>query len=67
MAHVIDPTLLTTSHCGVVVDTGSELSRGRTDVDLRRSLGWEPNCHVAVGIDPARFFELLITRIGSLG
>jgi inosine-uridine nucleoside N-ribohydrolase len=67
MAHVIDQTVLTTSHCGVVVDTGRELSRGRTNVDLRRSMGWEPNCHVAVGIDPARFFELLITRIGSLG
>jgi purine nucleosidase/pyrimidine-specific ribonucleoside hydrolase len=67
IAHVIDKTLLTTRHCGVLIDTGPELSRGRTHVDLRRSMGWEQNCHVAVGIDPARFFELLITRIGALG
>ena len=67
MAHVIDPTLLTTRHCGVLVDTGPEPSRGRTHVDLRATTGWEPNCHVAVGIDAARFLELLITRISALG
>jgi inosine-uridine nucleoside N-ribohydrolase len=67
MAHVIDESLLVTSHCGVLVDTGPEPSRGRTHVDLRRSTGWTPNCDVAVGIDPGGFFELLITRIGSLG
>ena len=67
MAHVIDGTLLTTSHCGVIVDTGPELSRGRTHVDLSGRAAWEPNCHVALGIDSERFLELLITRIGALG
>jgi inosine-uridine nucleoside N-ribohydrolase len=65
MAHVIDPTLLETTHCGVVVDTGPELSRGRTHVDLRRA-SWEPNAHVAVDIDSERFLGLLIDRISSL-
>jgi inosine-uridine nucleoside N-ribohydrolase len=67
MAHVIDPTLLTTRHCGVLVDTGPEPSRGRTHVDLRGTTGWAPNCHAAVGIDDERFLELLITRIAALG
>ena len=67
MAHVLDPTLLTTKHCGVVVDTGPELSRGRTNADLRSTLGWTPNCHVAVDVDAERFFELLIARISALG
>jgi len=67
MAHVIDGTLLTTQHCGVVVDTGPELSRGRTNVDRHGSMGWAPNCHAAVGIDADRFLEFLITRISSLG
>jgi len=67
MAHVIDGTLLTTRHCGVVVDTGPELSRGRTYVDLWGLAAWEPTCHVAVGIDSERFLELLITRISALG
>jgi inosine-uridine nucleoside N-ribohydrolase len=67
VAHVIDPTLLSTRRCGVLVDTGPEPSRGRTHVDLRGTTGWEPNCHVAVGIDADRFLELLITRISALG
>jgi inosine-uridine nucleoside N-ribohydrolase len=67
MAHVIDPTLLTTHHCGVLIDTGQEPSRGRTHADLHGNMGWAPNCHVAVGIDAERFMELLVSRISSLG
>jgi inosine-uridine nucleoside N-ribohydrolase len=67
VAHVVDETILTTNHCGVVVDTDSELSRGRTDVDLRGTAGRKPNCHVAVGIAADRFLELLVQRIQSLG
>jgi len=66
VAHVIDGTLLTTRQCAVAIDTGPELSRGRTNVDLRHHMGWAPNCHAAVGIDADRFLELLIERIGSL-
>jgi inosine-uridine nucleoside N-ribohydrolase len=66
VAHVIDPTLLTTRHCGVRIDTGPELSRGRTNVDLRNHMGWPPNCHAAVAIDADRFLELLIARISNL-
>lgn len=67
VAHVIDGTLLTTNHCGVIVDTGPELSRGRTHVDLSGRAAWEPNCDVAIGIDSDRFLELLVTRISALG
>ena len=67
MAHVLDGTLLTTHHCGVLVDTGPEPSRGRTHVDVHGNMGWEPNCHAALGIDAERFLEFLITRISSLG
>jgi inosine-uridine nucleoside N-ribohydrolase len=67
MAHVIDDTLLRIEHCAVIIDTGPELSRGRTYVDLHGAAGWPRNCHVAVDIDSDRFFELLIERIGSLG
>ncbi len=66
MAHVIDGTLLTTVHCGVIVDTGPEPSRGRTHVDLRGRPGCKPNCHVAVSIDRERFLELLISRLAAL-
>jgi inosine-uridine nucleoside N-ribohydrolase len=66
MAHVIDPTLLETAYRGVIVDTGPELSRGRTHADLRGRT-WEPNCHVAIDIDAERFLTLLVGRISSLG
>ncbi|MGO9899108.1 MAG: nucleoside hydrolase [Solirubrobacteraceae bacterium] len=66
IAHVIDGTLLATEHCGVIIDTGPELSRGRTHVDLRGRAGWTPNCHVALGIDSERFLELMISRISTL-
>jgi inosine-uridine nucleoside N-ribohydrolase len=67
VAHLIDPTLLETRHCGVRIDAGGGPSAGRTNVDRWGRVGWEPNCHVGVGIDAERFLELLIERIGGLG
>src|SRR5690349_8198133 len=51
VAHVLDHGLVHTVERGVEVDTGGELSRGRTYVDLWRSTTWEPNAHVGVDID----------------
>jgi inosine-uridine nucleoside N-ribohydrolase len=67
VAHVIDPSLIQTQHCGVIVDTGPELSRGRTYVDRWGAAGWVANCHVAVDVEAERFLELLIERIIRLG
>jgi inosine-uridine nucleoside N-ribohydrolase len=67
MAHVIDPTLLETVRCGVRVDTGPEISRGRTYADLRGRMRWEASSRVAVGIDAERFLELVVQRIAGLG
>ena len=63
---MVDPTLLGTELRGVVVDTGPELSRGRTHVDLR-ARGWPRNCHVALRIDAERFLDLVVARISALG
>jgi inosine-uridine nucleoside N-ribohydrolase len=67
LAYVIDPSLLQTTYCGVIVDTGPELSRGRTYVDRWGSAGWQANCWVAVDVDAERFLELLVERISRLG
>ncbi|HUH81709.1 MAG TPA: nucleoside hydrolase [Solirubrobacteraceae bacterium] len=67
VAHVIDANILETRRCGVRIDTGPELSRGRTYVDLWGSAGWEPDCEVAVDIDAERFLKLLVERVGRLG
>ena len=66
VAHVARPELVDTVERGVEVDTGPELSRGRTYVDLWRRAGWEPNAHVAVSIDADGFLDLLIERLNSL-
>ena len=67
VAQVFRPDLVETKHRGVEVDTGPEISRGRTYVDLWGRAGWEPNCHVGVDVDAEGFCELLIERINSLG
>jgi inosine-uridine nucleoside N-ribohydrolase len=66
VAQVIDPTLLTTRHVNVAVETRSELCDGRTVVDLRGVTGREPNADVGVDVDASRFLELLVSRIESL-
>jgi inosine-uridine nucleoside N-ribohydrolase len=66
VAQVFRPDLVTTQDRGVKIDTGPELSRGRTYVDLWGRAEWEPNCHVGVDVDADGFCELLIERINSL-
>jgi inosine-uridine nucleoside N-ribohydrolase len=66
VAHVIDPTLVTTSHVNVAVETRSDLCDGRTVVDIRGVTGREPNAKIGVDVDAERFLDLLVARIGSL-
>jgi inosine-uridine nucleoside N-ribohydrolase len=66
VAHVARPDLLETVERGVKIDTGPQLSRGRTYVDRWRRMGWEQNTHVAVGIDSDAFLDLLVERLNSL-
>jgi inosine-uridine nucleoside N-ribohydrolase len=67
VAHVAQPELVETAYRNVVIDTGPELSRGRTHVDLWRRTENEPNTHVGVDVDAAGFLDLLIERLTSLG
>ncbi|MFL5942639.1 MAG: nucleoside hydrolase [Gaiellaceae bacterium] len=66
VAHVIDPTLLTTRRVNVAVETDSSYCDGRTVVDLRGVSGREPNAEVGVDVDAGRFLELLVSRLASL-
>ena len=66
VAAVIRPELLETAHRRVVVDTESELCRGRTVVDLYPRAKSTPNAHVAVGVDAGGFLDLLEERIALL-
>ena len=66
VAAVIRPELLETAHRHVAIETESELSRGRTVVDLYSRTDEAPNTHVAVGVEADAFLDLLEERIASL-
>jgi pyrimidine-specific ribonucleoside hydrolase len=65
VAHVFRPELVETKERHVAIETGSELCRGRTVVDLWRRTENEPNAHVGVGIDGEGFIELLVERLST--
>jgi inosine-uridine nucleoside N-ribohydrolase len=68
VAHVADPTLVETKPAHIEVDCGWEQGRGRTNVDWRDRLDSSPpNAAVGLGIDRARFIELITTRLAALG
>ena len=66
VAHVIDPTLVTTVNCNVSIETSSEFCDGRTVVDKWVATDLPKNAHAGVDVDSHRFLELLVERIGSL-
>jgi inosine-uridine nucleoside N-ribohydrolase len=66
VAQVFRPELVQTEHRHVAIECDSELTRGRTVVDLWRRTGEEPNAHVGVGIDGRAFVELLLERLPAL-
>ena len=66
LASVFRPDLVETEHRHVAIECASELTRGRTVVDVWRRTGAEPNAHVAVGIDSRGFIELLLDRLPTL-
>ena len=68
VAHVIDPSLMTVLDAFIEVDCSGGPSWGRTNVDWRgREHFGAANAKVGVDIDGARFAELIVERISSLG
>lgn len=66
IAHLIDPSLVTTIFTNVTVETQSELTLGRTVVDVYSVTEKVANTHVGTHIDRDRFVTLLMTRLLSL-
>ncbi len=67
VAHVIDPTLVTTLECNISIETSSQFCDGRTVVDRWLVTDLPKNAHAGIDVDADRFLELLVERIGSLG
>ena len=67
LAHAFRTDLVQTERRHVAIDCASDLSRGRSVVDLWKRTENEPNAQVGVGIDGRAFIELLLERLSSLG
>jgi purine nucleosidase/pyrimidine-specific ribonucleoside hydrolase len=67
VAHLVDPDLVAVVHAAVDIEQG-DLQRGRTVVDWfpdrLRERGRAASADVAVGVDSARFANLLVDAIG---
>lgn len=61
---VIDPTIVTTQFIHVDVETGGELSQGRTVCDFRGRSRKDPNVHFAMDADEPKFIAMLIDILG---
>jgi pyrimidine-specific ribonucleoside hydrolase len=66
VAHVIDPTLVTTLECNISIETESQFCDGRTVVDRWLVTDLPRNAHAGIDVDADRFLELLVERVGSL-
>jgi len=67
VAHLAVPDLVRTVLYRVDVEIGSELTRGRTVVDLHGLTGQPSNAEVGVAIDRARFADLLVEAVRAIG
>jgi pyrimidine-specific ribonucleoside hydrolase len=67
VAHLAVPDLVRTSDYRVDVETTSELTRGRTVVDLDGLTGRPPNASVGLAIDRPRFIDLLVEAVAVAG
>jgi pyrimidine-specific ribonucleoside hydrolase len=67
VAHLAVPDLVRTVAYRVDVETTSELTRGRTVVDLHGLTGKPANADVGVAIDRSRFIDLLVDAVATVG
>ena len=67
VAHVLDPTLVSTVSCNISIETQSEHCDGRTVVDRWNVTDLPRNAEAGIDVDADRFLELLVERIAALG
>ena len=62
VAYLVDPTMFSSRGMAAAIDHANEASIGNT----YGAEGEEPTATVLVDVDAERFFDLVISRIGSL-
>jgi inosine-uridine nucleoside N-ribohydrolase len=65
IAALVDAKVIETKFLNVVIETRGEYTIGRTVVDHEKRTTRAPNCHVALGADRTRFFDLLMTTFAN--
>ena len=60
VAYLVDPSIITTEHLHVAVETQGALTIGRTVVDTNRRGDGVPNCHFAFHADREKFCAMLL-------
>lgn len=63
---LLEPEIYSGRQINVEIETGSPLTRGMTVADWWRVTDRSENCFFVRDLDDARFFELLVERIGRL-
>lgn len=66
IAYLLQPDLFSYRDCPVEIETTSELTIGRTVVDLWNSSGRSPNVKVAQTANAKEFYQLLTERLATL-
>lgn len=67
VAALINPDLITWQDCFVAVETVGEWTRGTTVVDLHDRYHRPPNVAVAMRLDVAAYWDLVLSSIDALG
>jgi inosine-uridine nucleoside N-ribohydrolase len=67
VALVAEPAVVRTVPAFVAVETAGRWTRGATVVDLDARLGHAPNARVAVELDVARFWTMVVDAVARLG
>ncbi len=65
MAAIIDPAIVNTRRTNVAIETRSELTLGRTVVDVYGTTGRPPNADVGMDLRVDRFWDLVIEALAT--
>ena len=67
VASLVDPSVITTHHLHVDIETAGELTVGETVVDTNFRSRRDPNVHVALDADEPRFVAMLLETFARTG
>jgi inosine-uridine nucleoside N-ribohydrolase len=63
VASLVDPSVISTRHLHVAVETQGVLTVGRTVVDTNFRGGGKPNCYFAFGADRTKFVAMMLETL----